>query len=107
MAETLPPMTLDELNTALDNPHFSTYVYIGAENDKGWKMALAIFKLLPALRIYRVASSSAATIRQTFNVPNTHVGVVFGWDREVKETLTKAKSTDFFAVSSAITNARA
>jgi len=107
MAETLPPLSIEQLNDALVNPHFSTYVYIGKQSDNAWKLALAAQRLLPALRVYCVAKSIATLLRREFEVPAQHVGVVFDWVDNVKVTLTKSKATDFLTLVQAITDARA
>ncbi len=62
MAETLPPLSTSELLTALDNPHFSSYIFMGAKSEKGWLVARAAHELLPALRIYRVTPSAEASV---------------------------------------------
>lgn len=103
MQVTLP----DELKKVLDNPHLSTYAYIGDEGDKGWKVALAVRRNTPGLGIYRVPPSNEQTFREAFNVPEAHVGIVFDWGIVVKKRLSKEESEDFLVVRSAITAARA
>ncbi len=102
MAETLPPMTIEQLRNALENPHFRSYVYIGNETDVGWRMAIAAQKILPALRVYRVAMSMAKVVRSEFTVPDICVGIIFGWTTDIKRTLAAAEAEDFLTLTEAI-----
>lgn len=104
MAETLPPMTFAELMKDLENEFFRSYVYIGGVDDIGWKNARVAQKTLPALRVYcAIEGEVIAKIKSTFNVPNTHVGIVFGWGTDVKKTLAKSDAEDFLKLTLAIT----
>ena len=76
MAESLPPMSMEDLDEALKNPHFSSYVYIGREDSEGWAVAKDLQFNLPALRIYRVDAALETEIRNKCQVPAGQVGVV-------------------------------
>jgi hypothetical protein len=102
MAETLPPMTLEQLHAALENPHFRSYVYFGKKTDRGWKVAVRSQEVMPALRVYLVAPSMAGEVRREYGVPPSHVGMVFGFGTTVKSTLPKSKAEDMFALTDAI-----
>ena len=106
MAETLPPMTIEQLKDALKNPNFSTYVFIGDEGHTGWKMAMGAQKILPALRVYRVDNSVAGLVKNEFSVNESHIGIVFDWTTDVKQTLSEAEATDYFILTEALINAR-
>jgi len=102
MAESLPPMTLAQLQAALENPHFRSYVYFGKKTDRGWKVAVRAQEVMPALRVYLVAPSMAADVRNQFGVPASHVGAVFDFGTTVKSTLSKSKADDMFSLTDAI-----
>jgi hypothetical protein len=51
--ETLPPLTVHDLELAFQNPTFSTYLFVGPEADEGWENAEIAFGLITRLRIYR------------------------------------------------------
>jgi len=106
MAETVPPLTIEQLEDSLNNQNFSSYVFIGAEEDTGWKMAIAAQKILPALRVYRIDQEMAAAVKAKFNVTDDQVCIVFGWVMDVKEMLTQEQAEDFLTVTDAITKAR-
>ena len=106
MAETVPPLTMDQLVDSLNNKNFSSYVFIGADTDTGWKMAIASQKILPALRVYRINQEMAAEVKARFNVTNGRVSIVFGWVADVKDMLTKEQAEDFLTVTNAITKGR-
>src|SRR5262245_44457578 len=96
------PMSLDELLTELDDPAFTAYVCIAADGELAWKIALGAQKMIPNVRSYRVAPSDAAPVRKEFGVPSSTVGLVFGYGRDVKFKLTKAKADDALTVFNAI-----
>src|SRR5262249_8866964 len=103
MPEKLPPLTTDDLKAALSNPTFSVYVYIGKEDDKGWAVAQAVFKLLPALRVYLVTS------RPLVSDWTTDAGdraIVWGFGPKPKARLLKSEANDLLKVMAAITDAR-
>ena len=102
MAESLPPLTLTDLLADLDNPTLTAYVFIGAEKDAGWKIALAAERMISAVRVYRIAPEIAAAVREQFDVTGGTVGIVFGFGRDVKDALTKAKAEDALKVFNAI-----
>jgi hypothetical protein len=106
MAETVPPLTIKQLEDSLNNQNFSSYVFIGATTDTGWKMAIAAQKILPALRVYLIDQVKAAEVRAKFNVPQECISIVFGWTADVKRMLTKSEAEDFFTVTDAITAGR-
>ncbi len=107
MAESLPPLTLAELNTALTNPHFSTYLFFGEEVDQGWQIAIAAQQTLPGLRVYRVAAERAGEVRGAFNIAQGDVGVCFDFGTSVKEKLARAAAEDFLSLLEALKRARA
>lgn len=102
MAESLPPLTLDDLLTDLDNPHFSGYVYIGKAADKGWAVAIGAQDFIPAVRVYRADPKVADEVRAEFDAAKKDVGLVFGWKRDVKRKLTQAETEDALTVMNAI-----
>ena len=106
MAESLPPLTIADLDASLKNPHFSDYVYIGPEDSEGWAVAIDMQFNLPALRVYRVDAAMESQIRAKYQVPAGCVGIVFDWTINVKKTLTNAKAEDFFVLLKAINAAR-
>ena len=106
MAESLPPLTIADLEVSLRNPHFSDYVYIGLENSEGWAVAIDMQFNLPALRVYRVDAAMEHQIRARYQIPEGHVGIVFDWTINVKKTLTSAQAEDFSVLLKAINAAR-
>ena len=106
MAESLPPMSVEDLDEALANPHFSSYVYIGPEDSEGWAIAKDMQFNLPALRIYRVDTTVETEIRNKFHAPAGRVGLVFDWTTNLKKTLSPAEAEDFSLLLKAINAAR-
>lgn len=106
MAESLPPLTLTDLNDALNNPHFSTYLFFGEEGDRGWTLAIAAQNTLPGLRVYRVAPECAGEVRSTFGVSVGDVGLCLDWGSTVKEKLDRAGADDFINLLEALRRAR-
>ncbi len=106
MSESLPPLTINQLIEALKNPHFSAYLYLGKEAEKGWKLALAAQKIVPALRVYRIAPEKDNEIRSAFNLNSSCVGVIFGWDEKPKRCIESDLANDFLDLTEAIINAQ-
>ena len=102
MVESLPPLTLDALLVDLDNPTLTAYVYIGEEKDPGWNIAISAERIIPAVRAYRASPPTASAVRKQFGVTAATVGIVFGYGRDVKASLTKARAEDALTVFNAI-----
>ena len=103
MAETMPPLTVKQLDDSLNNPHFRSYIFIGEENDTGWKMAITAQKTVPALRVYCIGKVREEDVRRKYNVPEPYVGIIFGWDSDIKKMLTKEETEDFLTIIESIT----
>ncbi len=103
MAESLPPLTADDVEKDLQNPTFSAYIYIGAEADRGWQVAQVAFGLLPRLRIYRAAQPGLVS---RWLHDQTNRGIVFGFDAQPKRELSQADTDDVVAVLNAVNDAR-
>jgi hypothetical protein len=103
MAETLPPLTADDIRGPLNDPTFTVYLYIGKEEDEGWDNALFAFGLLPRLRIYLVRDVS---LIGEFVGQKRPKGIVFGWNQTPKRLLNKKEAEDFKIVLKAIQEAR-
>lgn len=105
MTDSMSPISLDEMLGILQNPNFKTYLVIGKKSDKAWNLALATQNYLPGVRSYLVKPDSQAQVRDHFNVPSDHVGIVFGRSDSVSKTLTKDQTEDFLKVAESINNA--
>jgi len=103
MAETMPPVTADDLRKYLENESFSVYLYLGREADKGWKYARIVYGLLARLRIYLVEDPELVKEWTANRDPR---GVVFGWGPEPKRYLSGAEAEDLETFLEAITQAR-
>ena len=104
MAETLPPLTANDVQGPLVDPTFSVYMYVGEETDDGWENAMLAFGLLARLRIYLVKDISLINAWVGQEKP---AGIVFGWDDKPKRLLTQKEADDFKIVLKAIQEARA
>lgn len=102
MAETLPPLTADDVKGPLKDPTFTVYMYVGNESDEGWDNALLAFGLLARLRIYLVKDISS--IKEWVGTKKPR-GVVFGWDDIPVRFLNKAEAEDAKTVLKAIVEA--
>ena len=103
MSESLPPLTVNDLKNYLCNPAFSVYVFVGSEEDKGWKVAEAIHGLLPAHRIYRTADRSL--VQELFG-DHTEPALVYGWTEEPRFYLTQVEAEDFLTAFGRVKQAR-
>jgi len=103
MAETLPPLTANDIRGPLKDPTFSVYLYVGSEEDIGWENAEIIFGLLSRLRTYLVKNIN---LIQEWVGTEKPSGVVFGWDDKVAKLLNKEETDDLKTVLNAITEAR-
>ena len=103
MAETIPPVMEADLEAALLNPTFSTYLYIGEETDLGWDNALTAFSLIPRLRIYLVKDNSQ--IKKWIGAKRP-AAVVFGWGAKFDRLLNQSEADDLKTVIDAINDAR-
>jgi hypothetical protein len=95
---------MPQFRAALKNPTFTVYAYIGKESDKGWSVAQAAFKLVPALRVYLAPQR---TLLKDWCDDPTARAVVWGFGPTPKSSLLRAEVNDLFAVIDAITKARA
>jgi hypothetical protein len=103
MAEVLTAETMPQFRQALKNPTFTVYAYIGKETDKGWEVAQAAFKVVPALRIY--LAPQRALLKEWCD-DSTARGVIWGFDPTPRTSLLRAEVNDLFAVIDAITRAK-
>jgi hypothetical protein len=103
MAETLPPLTTNDIKNYLNDDSFTVYLYIGEEGDQGWDNARLAYGVLPKLRIYLVREINL--IEKW--VENEKVkGIVFGWDDKRFESLDEQQANDFKIVLTTIQKAR-
>lgn len=105
MSQLMPPLTIDEMQSLVNNPNFKTYVVLGDESDESWKLAEAALNFLPGLQILLVLSEAHDSVREEFSVPGDHVAVIFGRSRNVAQTLSQTEASDFLTVTQAISNA--
>jgi hypothetical protein len=108
-AHSLPPVTVEEVQRAIDDPSFSVYVYVGKASDRGWKVADFAFGLLARLRIYRAVSHGnldPAWLDARRSNGAKPRGIVFGWDAVVDRYLDKAETESLEVVLKAIRDAR-
>jgi hypothetical protein len=104
MPDKLPPLSWEDLQEPLQDPSLSVYLYIGKEADKGWKVAKAIYGLMPRLRVYLV--KDIALIGELVGSKKPR-GVVFGWEPKPYAFLTAAQASDMLIVAQKIAEARA
>jgi hypothetical protein len=102
MAETLPPMTQEELLKALGNDTWKSYVYIGKAGDKGWRVARAAEAFLARVRAYLVKK---ADLLDGTEIEKNKPGIVFGWGAKPVKYLTQAQCKDLLIVMEEITEA--
>ncbi len=102
MVNSLPPLSLAELVAEIEDPTFTSYVYIGAGSDKGWGIAKGAQKMIANVRVFRVAPAQGAEVRAEFSVPPSTVGIVFGFGRDVTARLNQATADDALKVFEAI-----
>jgi hypothetical protein len=105
MQDSMPPLTLDQMIAILENPNFKTYLVFGEESDDIWSMATAAQRFLPGVRSYLVKLAAQEDVKQSFDIPQDHVAIVFGRSSVVAQTLTIAQASDFLTVTEAISNA--
>lgn len=103
MAETLPPLTADDIRGPLKDPTFSVYIYIGEKKDEGWDNARLAFEFRTRLRIYLV--KDIALVKEWVGQKKPK-GIVFGWDDKPKRFLNKKEAENFKVVMKAIREAR-
>lgn len=102
MAETVPPLTSQNIEDDLVNLDFAVYLYVGNETDLGWKFARTAFKLIPRLRIYLVKDRSQIAKWAGNTNP---AGIVFGWGEKVHLYFSKAEAENLQLVLDTIAEA--
>jgi hypothetical protein len=102
--ETLPPLTVTDLDTAFQNPTFSTYIFVGDENDAGWDNAQIAFGLIPRLRIYRAERDNL--LRPAWLNAGHPRGIVFDWHGNPVRFLTASEARDLKVVINGIKASR-
>lgn len=102
--ETLPPLTAEDLERDFKNPTFSTYVFIGDEDDKGWETAELAFGFITRLRIYR--ATQHALLRDRWLGGGRPKGIAFNWVGTAVVHLNAAEARDLASVTKAIETAR-
>ena len=103
MAEVLTPETMPLFREALKNPLFTVYLFIGKESDKGWAVAQAAVKLVPALRIYRAPQRNSVA---EWDDDGTALAIVWGFGPKPQSSLLRTEANDLLAVIDAIDQAR-
>lgn len=101
--EECPPLTAADLKKDLQNESFSSYFYIGSNDDVGWENAEIVYGLFSRLRVYLVKDPTIVADWADGKRPK---GIVFGWGEKPKQCLNKAETEDLKTVITAITNAR-
>jgi hypothetical protein len=86
----------------LQNTSFAVYVYIGGEDDKGWKVAEVVEGLLPRLRVYRAPDRSLVA---PWLAGKKNRGVIFGVDDKPKRELRAKETEDLVTVLHAVKSA--
>jgi hypothetical protein len=102
--ETLPPLRAEDLERDFQNPTFSTYVFVGEADDKGWESAKLAFGLIPRLRIYRADRDDR--LRDRWLGGGRPKGIAFDWDGNAVVHLTATQARDLGEVVKAIEAAR-
>jgi hypothetical protein len=102
MAETVPPLTTQDIENDLTNPTFAVYLYVGNAGDPGWENAEIAFGLIPRVRIFLIKDITAIAKWIGTERP---AGVVFGWGDKVFQLLNKAEAADLKTVVKAIQRA--
>ena len=103
MAETLPPLTADDVKGPLKDPTFTVYMYVGNESDEGWDIAQTAFEYVAKLRIYLVRDISL--IKEWVGLKRPK-GIVFGYDDQPQRFLNRQEADDLKTVLRAIRDAR-
>jgi hypothetical protein len=98
--ETLPPVTLQDLEAAFQNSSFSTYVFIGDEGDVGYENAEIAFGLIPRLRVYR--ANGKDLLRQEWLGGGSPGGIAFDWNGNPVQFLDASQARDLRQVIQAI-----
>jgi hypothetical protein len=102
--ETLPPLTVADLDAAFQNPTFSTYIFVGDEDDPGWDNAQIAFGLIPRLRIYRAERHNL--LRPAWLNDGRPRGIVFDWKGNPVGFLTETEARDLKTVINGISASR-
>jgi len=87
--------SVDAFKRDLKNTTFAVYVYIGAEEDKGWKVAQVAEGLVPQLRVYRADDRSKV---DEWLKDKKNRGIIFGVDDEPKRELNAQETEDLVIV---------
>jgi hypothetical protein len=102
MADTVPPLTADDLERDLLDLDFAAYWYIGKETDRGWKFARTAFALIPRLRIFLIEDHSHITKWVADKKP---AAIAFGFDDTIHSFLNKKQAEDLQFVLDTIMDA--
>src|SRR4051812_45701036 len=102
--ETLPPLTVSDLELAFRNPTFSTYLFVGDETDEGWENAQIAFGLIPRLRVYRAKRHDLLREDWLGNGPPS--GIAFDWEGRAVQRLDEREARDLKLVIRAIRESR-
>lgn len=102
MAETVPPLTVADIERDLQDKSFAVYLYIGESADAGWENAEIAFGLIPRLRIYLVKDRDAVA---NWAGDGTPTAIVFGWDDQVAERLDRDQASNLKTVIKSIQRA--
>ena len=98
--------SLQQLVDALLNENFKSYVYIGSPSSDAWALAKSAQLMLAGVRVFCVPDPQLGNqVRAQYQVAAKFVGIVFGLDDTVKQTLLQAEADDFLALTTAIANA--
>lgn len=101
----MPPTTLEAMLENLNNPNFKTYIVLGDGSDDASQTAEGVGNIVPGLELYLVKPDAQAAVKQHFNPPEGHIGIVCSRDGSVARTLTQDEASSSIAVTQAISNA--
>ncbi len=92
-------MTADELEAQLKNSNFTTYVYVGQESDRGWRVATTAAGLQAALLVFR--AMNLTQVERWTGTATQVKGIVFGWSDKVVKLLNEEQADDLMEVLNA------
>ncbi len=91
------------LEADLANPQFTCYLYVGDEADEGWEHAKFVHGLVTRLNIYLFQDHS---LLATWVGNKRPKGIAFGWNSDIKQTLSAVEARDLGIVVTAISGAQ-
>lgn len=102
MTVRLKDFTLADVEAVLADPRCTVYLYVGKEDDAGWRHALVAHDIFTQLDVFLIHETEMVSEWEADLEEGDRCGIVFGFGPSVKKILSASEARDRDKVLAAI-----